>query len=111
MPDGVFVKPDCQPLRQIAATSISPTAEGVVIITPLEATPYLSLTNPVSKGALALLAVAESRNLHGGPRVSQVRFQAQRVPSADPILVNAALVQMVMCGLIRQPLPAWPHLS
>ena len=87
MPDGVFVKPDGQPLRQIAATSISPTAKGVVIITPLEATPYLSLTNPVSKGALALLAVGETRNLHGGPRVSQVRFQAQRVSSGDPFLV------------------------
>ena len=94
IPEGVFVKGDGAPLKQIASSDIGPQAEGVVLATWAEAKPYLDLEAPVSKAALALVVLGESLPVTENARVAKIRFQAVSLVCNEPVLLGAALIQI-----------------
>ena len=95
VPDGVFIQAKGgEALCALSLLEVGPQAEGVVLVTPAEALPYLALSSPVSKRALALLVLGDICVSGATAPVSQVRFQAQCVETSEPMLLTATMIQI-----------------
>ena len=95
VPDGVFIQAKGgETLCALSLLEVGPQAEGVVLVTPAEALPYLALSSPVSKRALALLVLGDICVSGATAPVSQVRFQAQCVETSEPMLLTATMIQI-----------------
>ena len=94
IPTGVFINGSTGILLgRLQVGDLCPQAEGVVLVSPAEALPYLALEKPVSSEALALLVLGEIA-VPAHAQCSRVRFQAAGVESGEPLLLNATLIQI-----------------
>ena len=93
IPAGVFV---CggQPMQQLQLSQVGPGVSGVVLLTAVEAAPYLALTKAVTPNGLGILVI-------GGLDVTAaivphmtVRFPAVWKSSGEPLLLTATLLQV-----------------
>ena len=102
VPMGVFVNGTTGvKLGALSIADISPQAEGVILATQSEATPYLSLDKPVSSEALALLVMGDVAQGFEVQGQSQIRFQAMCRMTGEPLLLNAAVVQLGVCPVAK----------
>lgn len=94
LPDSQF---SCEgvPVKQIQPHQIGPVAEGVAIVTALEAEPFLKASKVVSNGPLALLVLNAPHNQLGTTlNHMQVTVPARCVLNQEPLLIEASLVQL-----------------
>ena len=95
LPTGVFVNGTTGILLdRLLISEIGPQSEGVVLASPAEAIPYLSLERPVSTEALALLVIGEVSTAGARATCAQVRFHASCIETGEPLLLNGVLVQI-----------------
>ncbi|CAE7222465.1 unnamed protein product, partial [Symbiodinium necroappetens] len=93
MGPGIFVDGET-PLHQLALKELGPTSSGVVLVTPAEASPYLTLAKPVSRNALALVVVGEVDLSGASVKFETLRFCAECADTGAPALVSGTLVQI-----------------
>lgn len=93
IPEGIFREGADIPLKQIEATQVGPDAQGVIVLDPFEAVPYLKRHRKVSSKGLAMLVIgAQGDLLHG---IGQpVRFPATCTRTDEPVLLTAHIVQL-----------------
>ena len=94
LPDGQF---SCEgmPVKQIQSHQIGPVAEGIAIVTALEAEPFLRANKVVSNTPLALLVLNAPHNRLGTTlHHMQVTVPARCVLNQEPLLIEASLVQL-----------------
>ena len=94
LPEGVF---HCahQPLNQISLSQVGPVAEGVAIVTALDAEPFVKAGKFVSAGPLALLVLHAPQHMWSTilPH-NEVMVPARCVVNQEPLLLHATLVQL-----------------
>ncbi len=94
LPDGLF-SCDGTPVKQISSLQVGPVAEGVAIVTALEAGPFLRASKVVSNSPLALLVLnAPATRLGTTLMHSPVTVPARCVINQEPLLLEATLVQL-----------------
>ena len=94
LPDGLF---SCEgtPIQQISSLQVGPVAEGVAIVTALEAEPFLKASKVVSNSPLALLVLnAPAARLGTTLMHAPVTVPARCVINQEPLLLEATLVQL-----------------
>lgn len=91
---GVNVDGSTESVKVISINILGAEATGVALCMPDQSRPYLSLQQPLSKKALALVVIGEPRPELSAPRVTEIRFPAKRLGGMEPLLVNAVLVQL-----------------
>ena len=94
LPEGLF---SCEgaPVNQITSQQIGPVAEGVAIVTALEAEPFLRANKVVSNNPLALLILnAPTARLGTTLMHSPLTVPARCVINQEPLLLEATLVQL-----------------
>ena len=95
VPAGIFVHAASgKELQSISLADVGPKAEGIVLVTPAEALPYLALSAPLSSEALALLVIGDVSLATVTLQHAQVRCQATCRETGEPMLLNASLVQL-----------------
>ena len=93
IPHGVFRSGSSQPIAQIAKTKIGSEASGIVVMTSIEASPYIKLNKPVSTQGLAMLVLDyENVSLHGQGQI--IRFPATCNKTNEPMLISGRLIQI-----------------
>ena len=93
--NGVFVRDDGSPLRQLSLSQIGPFAEGVVIANLASAGAYLRADQVVNKLALGLILLdADEKDLPTRLKWQQVRVALRCAANGEPMLVVACLVQL-----------------
>ena len=93
IPDGLFKQGDGEAVGQINTTQIGPQAKGVVVLTSIQAVPYLKASRPLSSSGLALLILDhEATMLHGCGEL--IRFPAHCCTTGEPLLLTAKMVQL-----------------
>ena len=94
LPEGLFCCEEAV-VPQIAHQQIGPVAEGVAIMTALEAEPYLRASKVVSTNPLAILVLnAPSAKLCTTLMHMPVTVPARCVINQEPLLIEATLVQL-----------------
>ena len=100
VPDGVFCDDKPIPMSQIPFGTIGTEARGIVILQADKASPYLRITQLISKYGLALIIVD-----HQNPMVQGVgeviRFPARCERTGEAILLTARLVQLGAVPVVR----------
>ena len=94
LPEGLFSCND-EPVQQITSQQVGPIAEGVAIMTALEAEPFLRASKIVSSNPLAILVLnAPSNRLSTTLMHSPVTVPARCIVNQEPLLLEATLVQL-----------------
>ena len=103
IPEGIFKMGPDQIVRQLALGSLCKDAQGVVVVTSIQAQPYLRLQQPMSQAGLALLILdhADASCIGSG---CLVRFPAKFEKTGEPLLATARIVQLG-CVEISRHLP------
>ena len=110
IPEGIFREGTDVSVRQISISEIGPTARGVVLVTMLEAAPYLKFTQPVSSNGLALLILGPANE--GLVGIGQeVRFPAKCTLASEPVLITAKLAQLGSAEICRNASPTMPQVD
>eukprot|EP00435_Cladocopium_sp_Y103_P039814 s309_g10.t1 len=92
--------PDCffaaggKSLSQIPLSAVGPLAEGVALVTQLEASPYLQQGQAVSNHPLALLIVQPELPLQTTLAHSQVTVPCKCLANNEPVLLEGILCQI-----------------
>ena len=101
VPEGVFCDDKPSPMHQIPFGTIGPEARGIVILQADKASPYLRITQPISKHGLALLIVDHQSTIAQG--VGEViRFPARCERTGEAILLTGRIVQLGMIPVTRR---------
>ena len=90
---GVFAS-EGQPLHQVELRAIDTNTQGVVLVDPEQAAPYLRLARPVSNRALALVILGEPDLAEAAVHVEPVRFRAEIIATSEPVLLQGVLAQI-----------------
>ena len=93
IPAGVFAS-EGQPLSQVDLQSVDAATQGVVLVDPVQAAPYLRLARPVSSKALALVILGEPDLSEAAVQVEPVRFRAELISTSEPLLLQGVLAQI-----------------
>ena len=110
IPDGIFKEGDSQPVNQLTLSQIGPQARGVVVVSSIQASPYLKVTSPVSAAGLALLVLDfDATVVHGLGEL--VRLPAHCNRSGEPILLTAKLIQLGSSVVTRLIAPQIPRVE
>ena len=94
LPEGLF---SCggKPVEQLTLQQVGPVAEGVAVVTALEAEPFLRSGKLIAKGPLALLVLnAPSARIVTVLPTLPVTVPARCVVNHEPLLLEATLVQI-----------------
>ena len=92
--DGTF---GCQnhPMQQIMPTQIGPLSSGVILMTKMEAEPYLRAGKKVSQEPLALAVLCKpDEQFHTALPHSAVTIPCRCTVDQEPVLADAVLVQV-----------------
>ena len=93
IPAGVFAS-EGQPLHQVELQSIDTATQGIVLVDPEQAAPYLKLARPVSSKALALIILGDPDLTEAAVQVETVRFRAELIATSEPLLLQGVLAQI-----------------
>lgn len=94
LPEGLFSSGG-QPVEQLSLQQVGPVAEGVAIVTALEAEPFMKAGKLIAKGPLALLVLnAPSAKINTALPATPVTVPARCVLNQEPLLIEATLVQL-----------------
>eukprot|EP00438_Fugacium_kawagutii_P015677 Skav235300 [mRNA] locus=scaffold520:4940:14554:- [translate_table: standard] len=109
VPPGVFVLPDGSPVHQVDFRQIGRLVHGMVVCLEHEIDPLLKQC-PVTEGGLLVLVLNPSEGFvkQHGP---VIRFPAQCVSTAEPVLVSAVPVQAGKVNVTRSVPSAVPQVS
>ena len=94
LPDGAFTGGG-KVMQQLPLSMLGPMSEGVVVVTWSQAEPYLKSSQIIAKGPLALVVLQGPNG--GCPtslHVSMITVPARCLANQEPILLEAALVQI-----------------
>ena len=83
-----------QSVQQLQVGQIGPGACGVVLLSAIDAAPYLPLTRPVSSKGIGILVIGGLDTTHALVAHSQVRFHAGWKSTGEPLLLSATLLQV-----------------
>ena len=93
IPHAVFKQEDGNELSQIQPSQINGNCRGVLVVNTSEALPYCQLSQPVSKGGVAILVPD-----HDDPRLPDqkeiIRVPAQCVATKEPVIATMAMIQI-----------------
>ena len=82
-------------LQQIPFTMVGPVAEGVVIVSPQQAEPYLRASRVIAQGPLAFLILQSPIGSVGTTlRVEHITVPARCLVNQEPLLLEVMLVQL-----------------
>lgn len=94
LPEGLFSSGG-QPVEQLSLQQVGPVAEGVAIVTSLEAEPFLKAGKLIAQGPLALLVLnAPSAKISTALPATPVTVPARCVLNQEPLLIEATLIQL-----------------
>ena len=93
VPAGVFAS-EGQPLHQIELQAVDAHTQGVALVNPEQAAPYLRLARPVSSKALALVILGEPDLTEAAVHVEPIRFRAELTATSEPVLLQGVLAQI-----------------
>ena len=93
IPHAVFKQADGDELSQIQPSQINGSCRGILVLNTSEELPYCQLTQPVSKGGVAILVPD-----HDDHRLPEhrtiIRVPAQCVTTKEPIIATMAMLQI-----------------
>ena len=81
-------------------SQVNAQTSGIVVTTAAQAEAYFRLTEPVTKGALGLL-ILDFQDDRIPDRKTLVRVPATYLPTTEPIIVTAALLQLGVASAVR----------
>ena len=94
LPEGLFSS-NGHPVDQLSLQQVGPVAEGVAVVTAIEAEPFLRTGKMIAKGPLALLVLnAPSTKIVTTLPIMPITVPARCVLNQEPILLEATLVQL-----------------
>ena len=93
VPHGIFIDGAKQSLAQIPFGSIGAAANGIAVVSALQAVPYLRITQPISQKALALVVVDYHTPILNGIG-EEVRFPAKCERTGEAIILTAKMLQL-----------------
>ncbi len=97
---ALFRQADGPMLAQLPITQVNAQTSGIVVTTAAQAEAYFRLTEPVTKGALGLL-ILDFQDDRIPDRKALVRVPVTYLPTTEPIIVTAALLQLGVASAIR----------
>eukprot|EP00438_Fugacium_kawagutii_P027560 Skav207079 [mRNA] locus=scaffold1909:520327:525366:+ [translate_table: standard] len=100
IPNGLFTDSHGNAINQITMDDVSQDAQGFVITTVADATPYLRVSSPVSVKSLAILILD-----HHAPQVQGIgeviRTPAQCAKTSEAIILTCRIVQIGSTAVVR----------
>ena len=100
LPPALFRQADGPPLSQLPIAQVNGQSSGIVVTTAAQAEAYFRLQEPVTKGALGLL-ILDFQDERIPDRKLLVRVPVTYLPTTEPIIVTAALLQIGAASAIR----------
>eukprot|EP00438_Fugacium_kawagutii_P009704 Skav211707 [mRNA] locus=scaffold2852:13650:23301:- [translate_table: standard] len=94
IPDAVF-QSEGVPVAHLEAQQAHSNCQGIMVMNPEEAKPYLDMKQPLSQRAVAMV-VLNFQNLQTQKPHEIIKFPATYVDTSEPILVTGAMFQLGM---------------